>query len=368
MAASKLLPAILATALGFFLMVVLVVQRDRAKSCGADFASFYTGGKLAFSPELYSEQAVLSIQREIVGCVDESNRFVRLPYLAALMYPLAQLPYLTALAVWRVLSVVALAGFIWFWPAPRWWNAIACAWSIPLLACFTFGQDVTLLLVYVALAIALLTRDKPLAAGLVLALCAAKFHLFLFVPLVILRRRLWRFGAGALAGGAVLVAASFLTAGWNWPLRFMSAATDPNSNPHFRDMVNFRAILAAAPFATWIEIALAVIAAVLVWRAAQRGSIAFAFSLAVVAGILCGRHSYLYDAALALPACLAVLAGRGPRWLKAIAVAAAAPVTYYIPALPPFPTMLHVALTALLAAAALAGETSDQPAAISRRA
>ena len=51
------------------------------------------------------------VQNETLGCSGEHyGQFVRLPYSAALLWPLAQLPFGVALLVWRCLLVAAVAG------------------------------------------------------------------------------------------------------------------------------------------------------------------------------------------------------------------------------------------------------------------
>ena len=70
-----------------------------------------------------------------------------------------------------------------------------------------------------AAAVALDEADRPWLAGLCLALCSIKFHLFVFTPVALLLHRKWRFAAAAALGVALELAASFAVAGWRWPLR-----------------------------------------------------------------------------------------------------------------------------------------------------
>jgi hypothetical protein len=74
---------------------------------------------------------------------------------------------------------------------------------------FANAQDVTFLLLWAALAVVLVRGGADFAAGLVLALCAQKFHLLVFLPVLIVAARRWRLGAGLVAGSAVLLALSF---------------------------------------------------------------------------------------------------------------------------------------------------------------
>ena len=106
------------------------------------------------------------------------------------------------------------------------------------------GAVMGLLWISIALRI---RHSRPFLTGLVLALCAAKFHLF--PPLLLWRHRLWQ---GLVAGAAALLAISFAVAGRHWPLEYAAIM----SNLH---------------------------------------------------GLLVSRHAYMQDCALLLPALLIVL-------------------------------------------------------------
>ena len=56
------------------------------------------------------------------------------------------------------------------------------------------------------LALLWMTRGRDFAAGLLLALCSIKFHMFLLLPLVLLIHRRWAVLRGGLVGGAILLA------------------------------------------------------------------------------------------------------------------------------------------------------------------
>jgi hypothetical protein len=79
-------------------------------------------------------------------------QFFRLPWAAAALWPLGRLPYTAAYAVFQALSLAALAGFLALWPKPRMMVVLACAWSVPLSFALAQAQDVTFLLLWLALA------------------------------------------------------------------------------------------------------------------------------------------------------------------------------------------------------------------------
>ena len=64
--------------------------------CAADFSAFYSGGSLVGSPQLYSPAAAFAVQDRAIGCHHENLVFIKPPFYALLMWPLAQLPFVAA--------------------------------------------------------------------------------------------------------------------------------------------------------------------------------------------------------------------------------------------------------------------------------
>src|SRR5579872_3993168 len=196
--------------LGLALRTALFVYLPRTlKVCATDYSTFYAGGKLLGSPKIYDPATVFSVLDRTVGCHAAWAVWIKPPFYAVLMWPLAQLPFAWALWIWRALGVGALAGFVWLWPGNRLAAAAVLAWLLPVAANFTNGQDVTFLLVFVMAGYRLIERQRLFEAGLILGLCAIKFHLFLFLPVLLIQKRLWRTCAGAAVTSAALAALSF---------------------------------------------------------------------------------------------------------------------------------------------------------------
>ncbi len=197
-----------------------------------DFLSFYAGGRLAFSPGLYDPQQAMAEQLRAAQVMGEGTYFIRMPWFAAAMWPLARLPYIPAQAIWQVLLIGGLVTFAILWPRPSIaWRVTLLCYSLPALICLRMGQDVPLLIACMAVSLALFRRGKPLIAGLVLSLTLAKFHLFLpLFPAVLLARR-WRFAAGLFSGASMLIGVSFLISGPQWPQQFLAAIGDPAVTP-----------------------------------------------------------------------------------------------------------------------------------------
>ena len=266
-----------------------------------DFLSFYAGAKLAGSPYLYSPGHVHAIQAPYEQHPAELRAFVRPPFYAVLLWPLGKLPYRVALAVWQVLNLAALAWFIYFW-SPHPLSFPLCCFCFPVWISLAYGQDMPLVLGVMAVSVFLLMRGRGFLAGLVIALCAVKFHFFLLLPLVVFRKRLWRFGFGAAVGGAGLLGLSFAVAGWNWPAQYFALVKENEAYQASQsNMPNLVGLLHALPLASlWIA-ALSAAIAMGAWYALRRAGLKEAFALALCGGVLIGLHGYVYDLGFFLP-------------------------------------------------------------------
>lgn len=262
-----------------------------------DFMQLYAGGLLAGSSRLYSSEANRAIGEQL-GYWMPSVQFVRLPYYAALLKPLAKLPYQAAYLVFQGICLAAALVFAWTSrrrsPAAAWFLLI----SIPVLTSFANGQDVMLVLALSAAALSLDRAGRPWLAGFCLALCTIKFHLFVFTPLALLMHRKWRFAASASLGVAIEMAASFAVAGWRWPVQYAEFLGNPALHPAPYVLPNLSGVAAGiVPLEIALTSAVGAVTLCLCWRAQ---SFSAAFALCVFAGLLTVRHSYIQDYALLL--------------------------------------------------------------------
>jgi len=276
-----------------------------------DFPQFYLSSRLLGTGHLYDYQAMLAQQRQVLGRTCVTMPYLRLPYVAVVLAPFSRLPYSIAYALWQALSLAALVFFVWLWPASRPLAIVISCWFAPAAANFANGQDLAFLILCAAIAAVLVRREKNFAAGLVLALCAAKFHLFLFVPVLIVARRMWRLGAGLTAGGAALLTVSFLAAGWTWPVAWLQSIRSSQANPNLAktSLVGLIAQAVHGP-ALWVVVGvLIVLAGAIVYRVAQRNSFALGLAAALAAGPLVALHVYMQDYLLVLPLILTLASG-----------------------------------------------------------
>jgi hypothetical protein len=292
--------------------------------CAADFSAFYSGGALVGSAQLYSPAAAFAVQERAIGCHHENLVFIKPPFYALLMWPFAQLAFVPAFYLFRALVLAGVGLVLWLWPGDRWPAAAACAWSVPLAATFTVGQDVIFVLVAAMGAYRMLRKGREFTAGLLLGLCAIKFHLFLLLPVLLLRRRMWKTVAGGAATGAMWCAMCFLAAGPHWIARYRAALADPRLDPYAYNMVNLRGLFDY--HSPWIWPASVVVAALciyLIWR----GPLEVALAAVLAGGVLITPHTTVCDATLFLPG---LLLARRMEWPAARAVAAFALTPLYV--------------------------------------
>ena len=272
-----------------------------------DFMDLYAGGKLAFSHDLYEPGRVMKVESETEGFYSPTRLFMRPPAFAVLLSPLGQLPYRTATWAWEGLSLGAWAAFVMFWPVRnRWGSAVACCGSVPVLMSIAEGQDIGFVLLWIAVAARLFRGRRDFVAGLALSLCAAKFHLFLLVPVWLIASRRWRIAGGVATGGLALVILSFAN-GLDWPVRYVQLLVNPTNNPYASVMPGIHGLVAGLPGHVWIEGLGLTVVGVLVWMASRRTGVENGFAAALAGGILVTPHAYLADCALLIPGALMVI-------------------------------------------------------------
>ncbi len=342
-------------------ITLIAVNWHRVVRGQNDFVSFYVGGKLAGTPKLYSQSANAAAIQSILGITMEKTRFIRPPFYAVLYMPISRLPYPIAYALY---CVAILFSVLWFTirfskECPS--LPLFAAMSVPLLTALETGQDTPFLLVFVGVSVLLTRRGKDFLAGLVLSLCAIKFHLFLFVPVLLLMKRRWRLISGGICGGAVLACLGLMFAGANSFAQWVDAIGDPSTNsgllPNIHGLVT--SIHAGLPLELTID-ALILVAFVLLTATSIDYELLLGAS--VVCGLLTSFHSGVYDAIVLLVVFVLVIQNTADVRLRLLAAFIVSPIPYLLLwTLPPFSAVLPLSLLAvigLLAGALPAHETA----------
>lgn len=275
-------------------------------------------------------------------------RFSRLPYYGLLLKPLALLPYRVAYAAWLPLSVGALLGFALLWPGHYVW--LVCCWFLPAFVGLFNGQDVSFVLFWVALAVWLLRRERSFAAGVVLALCASKYHLMVLIPLVVLAQRRWRMVGGAAAAAFLMAAVSFACQGPDWPRQYYSVLADSRIHPALEHMPALHAFFGTTRAGLWFELAASITLASLVWITARDArSFEWPLGMALAAGVLISFHSYIADCTILLPALIEAIQSSKMKVARVAGIALATALPWlFLQMATPFPGVTRLTLLAFV--------------------
>jgi hypothetical protein len=323
--------ALIALALGGLALLAAISHPywSRVALGHTDFLSFYAGGRLAFTPGLYDPQQAMAEQARAAHVMGEGTYFIRMPWFAAAMWPLARLPYVPAQLIWQALLIVGLATFAALWQRPSFAiRAVILCFSMPAMIGILMGQDVPLLLACMAVSLALVRRGKPVIAGLALSLTFAKFHLFLpLFPIVLLTRR-WRFSAGLFGGISILTSFSFLVSGPDWPRRFIEALGDPAITPRI-STPSFYYWIHGTPAARNLAIAAIGVALTILYLRIARRDVEFLIAAAPAVMLPLLPHVGAYDCLLLTPLAMVAL-DAGSREAKIAGALLLIPVTYFV--------------------------------------
>jgi hypothetical protein len=341
--------------------LLLYGVRERALDGSNDFMPLYVAAQVWGTEDLYKAEPYFDFQVERFGAMNESLRFTRLPFYSILLAPLGLFEYETAYLLWVLLRVAAIAGFVMLWPAgeSKADTALFVCMSLPVFTALITGQDVLLVLPLIALALRY-EPARPFVSGLALSLCAIKFHLFVFLPVLFLAQRRWDVGKGFAAGGAGLLALSFAAGGWSWPAAYYGTLTDGRVHPGALNMPNLHGIGLAMP----LELAACALVAAGAWFAMRRTTFEIGMAIALIGGLLVSYHAYVMDCVILLPALLVVLVRAQAEWLKLASVLMLSPLLpMMLVSGRPYSYMMQIGLAAFfLALVAWARQSQREPA------
>lgn len=204
---------------------------------GADFAQYYVVGTILNSSaaqQLYDFSLQNQLCHKLLPGSDpnESLPFVYAPFFAALIRPLAVLPYELSFFLWAVASLTLYTtGFRILWKTvPELAGAdslsaflAAISFAPFLMECWLGGQASAIVFFCVSLAVYCQFRQHEFSSGTWLACCSFKPTLLLVVlPMLVITRR-FRSLAGFLLGGLALAGISLVTVGWHGCRHYVEA-------------------------------------------------------------------------------------------------------------------------------------------------
>jgi hypothetical protein len=322
-----------------------------------DFLNLYTGASLARDGVfggMHVPEVQLQREQEYAPRLTELVPFVRLPFYALLLAPLAWLPFGSAFWAWLGFQVAMLAG-TWVWAFRR-WGADALIFGsmyLPTALGIAHGQDCVLILWIVLGTYALANRGRDFSSGMLLGAGLIKFHLFLLWPLMLLIQRRWRMLAGACTAGAAELLVSLALAGPSGMAKYFSllGRSDlQHLSPSPELMINVRALainfrIDHAAVTGLLTVVAVILTALACWRAPLWRAIAAASagSLAVA------PHVYGYDAGLLLAGLWLAIFQTRMKWPRIAATVFLTPLPLLLGlAGPPWSAATPLALLAFL--------------------
>jgi len=220
-----------------------------------------------------------------------------------------------------------------------------------MLLSICLGQDVSFLALLLAIGLLLRKRDHEFAAGMVFSLLSIKLHLFLLSPLLLCLKREFRILLGIAAGGILLVAANFAWAGPNWVARNWQAMMSPVKSPAAEIMPNLHGLDMFLGGTGIAEVILIILVVAAVWVVVRSFDFEIALAACLIGCLLVSHHSYAQDAAILIPAFLAILARNIPI-AGVLALACLTPIVYLLELTPRLGFVTPLLFTATLFALA----------------
>lgn len=293
-----------------------------------DFSEFYAVGNIVrhgLGQSLYD----LRLQAEFQLQVAPVHAFyLRPPFEALLFIPFSYLSYRSAYAAWVLCSLAillftlivirkntnvmeALAQYTRGIPADTGLLLILFLSFAPVMNCFMIGQDSMLMLLIYTMTFLALKREREFAAGCLLACGLFKFHLVLpFVFICVLRQR-FRFLAGFAAVGLILAVISILICGPGVITAYPNMFLNRNDRALMNFQPEYAANLRGLVYLLWgskvpghaADVIVVIASLALLGFIARRwrdSALELSFSAVVVAALLTGFHSFVYDLSLLL--------------------------------------------------------------------
>ena len=295
---------------------------------GADFVEYFSVSVLAQGGEpaaAYDLVRLHQVEQRVIGAEVGQWPWFYPPTFMLVVLPLANMPYLTALAVWLALGVGAYLVVVWrIAPHPA---TPMLALLFPAAADVLFsGQNGCLSAALLGGGLLLLDR-RPLLAGVLFGLLSYKPQLALALPVALLAGGYWRTLAAAAATTVAFAAASVAAFGVEPWLAFaehlptVRRILEAGESPWFKMGSVFAAarLLHAGVGLAWALQGVATVAAIgaVAWLWRRPAPLSLRASALVFAVPLATPYTQFYDLAmLALPIAWIVWEARATAWMS----------------------------------------------------
>jgi glycosyl transferase family 87 len=248
--------------------------------------------------------------------IGADGTFISPPPLAWLFVPLVAFPEPVAYVIW---TLVSLAALVWAWHIAAPYRGLAkvsllllalALW--PVMQAFYYGQPAVPILGLVALAWWLMRRDRPIAAGVAIAVATAlKPQVVIMIPVALLVTGRWRAVAGWVGACAVLVLLSALalgSAGLASYLEALRLVQSDTGHAYFTPAYLFG--LSPVTYAILIVQGAACIAVAI----RRRDDLDVVFALGLLGSLMVSIHLHQMDYSNLVLAAWLVLRGSPPMW------------------------------------------------------
>jgi hypothetical protein len=283
---------------------------------GRDFVNFWLGGYLALHDRLdllVDPQGYNALISQMFGHnpLDEFV-FSYPPHLLLLLLPFGAMPFAAAITIWTILNVYSVFHAVELMRGRRDFAMLACAGPAVLML-VVYGHFEGVLALF-AVFILIKGEERPLLAGVLLALMTVKPQLALMLAVFILLTGQWRIVAWSIPATLALVAISVITFGpkpWidfvTWTVPYHAGLLSDFVLSQLKSTISIYAgarMLGLpgwlAQIIQWVASFAMLAGAVMVYgrRGAEPRSIAIALSMVVLAQ----PYANAYDLALAAPA------------------------------------------------------------------
>jgi hypothetical protein len=237
-----------------------------------------------------------------------------------------------------------------------------------LLSALCEGEDTPVLPAILGISILLTRRGKDFSAGLLLSLCAIKFHLFLFLPVLWLLKKRWATLGGAACGTTILTVFGVLVAGtdsvWQYvkvllwphfsalftPQPLGTAGSDSVINPAATLDPNLHGLVANLHGDAKLEFLLvAVVFIAFCWLTQKTDNYELLFAASLVCGLLVSFHSGIVDDVVLFPVFVLVLGSCDYVQARSLLAIILTPIPYFLfLAKEPYAAVLPILLLTLL--------------------